>query len=138
MHYFLFYLIVLIMDNKEIKERINDINIENIIWGIYIFIIILSFYSNILEKDYFINNNIESKDKYRLLNIVIFSILLVVYIYFFNDSCSNLKNINEYDDNKKEKIILAFLASLFVLISGIIFLYLAYEDKNLDVELAFN
>ena len=126
------------MDNKEIKERINDINIENIIWVIYIFIIILSFYSNVLEKDYFINNNIESKDKYRLLNIVIFSILLVVYIYFFNDSYSNLKNINEYDDNKKEKMILAFLASLFVLISGIIFLYLAYEDKNLDVELAFN
>ena len=126
------------MNNKEIEDRLKEIKIENYIWVIYLFIIILSFYSNELEKDYFINNNIKSKDKYRLLNIVIFSILLVVYIYFFNDSYSNLKNINEYDEDKKEKILLAFLASLFVLISGIIFLYLAYEDKNLDVELAFN
>jgi len=126
------------MNNKEIEDRLKEIKIENYIWVIYLFIIILSFYSNELEKDYFINNNIKSKDKYRLINIVIFSILLVVYIYFFNDSYSNLKNINEYDKAKKEKILLAFLASLFVLISGIIFLYLAYEDKNLDVELAFN
>ena len=43
--------------------------------------------------------------------------------------------------NTKEKqkfTTLSFIASSLVLISGIIFLYISIEDKNLDVELAFN
>lgn len=124
--------------NNEIKERLKDIKIENFIWLIYIGIIILSYYSNELEKDYFLNNNINSKEKYRNIIIIIFSILLIVYFYFFLDSYNDLKNLNNYSKEKQNKIILSFIGSLLILISGIIFLFLAYTDENLDVELAFN
>ena len=124
--------------NNEIKERLKDLKIEELIWIVYLGIIFLSFYSNSLERDYFINNNEESKDKYRKIMILIFSILVIVYLYFFNDSYKDLKDIDSYDDGKKQKVLLSFIASSFILISGIIFLYLAVEDQNLDVELAFN
>ena len=124
--------------NSEIEDRLKEIKIENFIWLIYLGIIGLSYYSNYLEKDYFINNNIKSKEKYREILIVIFSILLVVYIYFFYDSYSSLKDLEKYSKEKQKKIVLSFLGSTFILLSGIIFLYLAYIDNDLDVELAFN
>ena len=124
--------------NSEIEDRLKEIKIENFIWLIYLGIIGLSYYSNYLEKDYFINNNIKSKEKYREILIVIFSILLVVYIYFFYDSYSSLKDLEKYSKEKQKKIVLSFLGSTFILLSGIIFLYLSYIDNDLDVELAFN
>ena len=68
--------------NTEIENRLKDIKIEDLIWIIYLGIIFLSFYSNNLEKDYFVNNNEESKEKYRKIMILIFSILVIVYLYF--------------------------------------------------------
>ena len=124
--------------NSEIEDRLKEIKIENFIWLIYLGIIGLSYYSNYLEKDYFINNNIRSKEKYREILIIIFSILLIVYIYFFYDSYSSLKDLNKYSEEKQKKILLSSLGSFLILVSGIIFLYLAYVDNDLDVELAFN
>ena len=124
--------------NSKIEDRLKEIKIENFIWLIYLGIIGLSYYSNYLEKDYFINNNIRSKEKYREILIIIFSILLIVYIYFFYDSYSSLKDIEKYSKEKQKKILLSSLGSFLILVSGIIFLYLAYVDNDLDVELAFN
>ena len=124
--------------NSKIEDRLKEIRIENFIWLIYIGIIGLSYYSNYLEKDYFVNNNLKSKEKYREVLILIFSILLVVYIYFFYDSYSSLKEIEMYSKEKQKKILLSSLGSFLILVSGVIFLYLAYIDHDLDVELAFN
>ena len=123
---------------EDIESRLKDLKIEEFIWVIYLEIIFLSFYSNGLERDYFINKNDDSKEKYRKIMILIFSILVVVYFYFLKDSLNDLKNIDSYDDGKRQKVILSFVGSLLIFVSGIIFLYLAIEDENLDVELAFN
>lgn len=116
-----------------IEKRLKQINNENIIWIIYIGIIILSFYSNSLETDYFLNKNNTSKDKYRKINIIIFTTLVLVYSYFEKESVESLNSINKtkYDN-------LSFIASTLILISGIIFLYIAIDDNNLDTEIAFN
>ena len=53
------------MNNEEVKKRLKTLKIEDIIWLIYIGIIIASWYSNNLERDYFINRNNQSKEKYR-------------------------------------------------------------------------
>ena len=127
------------MNYSEIEDRLRDIKIEDFIWVIYLIIIGLSYYSNSLEKRYFLYNDIDSKEKYRKIIIVIFSILLIVYLYFLKDSYNDIVNIKESDsDKKKELIYLSFMGSLFILISGVIFLYIAYNDEDIDVELAFN
>lgn len=124
--------------NDEIIARLKEIKIEDYIWIVYLGIIFLSYYSNSLERDYFLNKNEDSKERYRIIMIIIFSILVIVYYYFLKESLNDLKNLSKYNDKKKEKVILSFLGSLLIFISGIIFLYLVIKDEDLDVELAFN
>ena len=119
--------------------KLKQLRDEEFIWVIYIVIIALSFYSNKLERNYFIYKDILSKKKYRKLMILIFSILVVVYTYFYRDSFSDLKGLGLCDSNKKRYLTyLSFAGSTLILISGFIFLYIAILDEDIDVELAFN
>ena len=127
------------MDYSTIEEKLKQLKIENFIWLIYIGIIFLSWYSNSLEKKYFLFNDLESKEKYRKIMILIFSILIIVYLYFLNDSYKSVKDINSYDCKEKNKLIyLSFIGSLLIGLSGFIFLYIAIKDEDINVELAFN
>lgn len=127
------------MNYDEINDKLKQIRIEDFIWVIYIGIIILSWYANSLEKKYYVFNDMCSKDKYRRVMIFIFSILIVVYFYFLKDSYKDFKSLSSKDSCKKQNLIfLSFIASLLIFISGLIFLYIAYKDQELDVELAFN
>ena len=127
------------MTQKQINDKIKEINNEDCIWIIYIGIIILSWYSNSLERNYFKYNDLKSKDQYRESLIIIFSILIVVYLYFLKNSIKSIKNLKPNDSvNKKNLTYLSFLGSLLIAISGFIFLYLAYKDKSIEIELAFN
>lgn len=123
----------------DLTERLRDLKVEDHIWLIYIVIIVLSWISNSLERRYFVFNDLNSKEKYRNLMIFIFSILVIIYLYFFNDSYKDLKKLKPFDpENKKNLTFLAFLGSLFVTLSGFIFLYIIIKDEQIDVEIAFN
>ena len=127
------------MKNSNIEDKIKEINIENIIWIIYIGIIILSWYSNSLEKKYFLYNDLNCKEKYQKTLIIIFSILIIIYLYFLKSSWDSVQELNINDSKEKRELVnLSFLASLLIVISGFIYLYIAHKDKNIYVELAFN
>lgn len=127
------------MNESDINEKLKQITIEDYIWLIYIGIIFLSWYGNYFERKYYINNNSTSKNKYQNITILIFSILIIVYLYFLKNSINDIKNIKPYYSKKKKDLIyLSFLGSLFVALSGAIFLFIAITDNDLDVELAFN
>ena len=71
--------------------------------------------------------------------ILIFSILVVIYLYFVNDSLDDYKKIKPSDSIKKKNLTyLAFISSLLIAVRGFIFLYIAFMDEDIDVELAFN
>ncbi len=127
------------MNNNDLKEKLKQITIEDYIWIIYLGIIFLSWYGNSFERKYYKNNDLNSKNKYQNITILIFSILIIVYLYFLKNSISDIKSIKPYYSKKKKDLIyLSFLGSLFVALSGAIFLFIAITDNNLDVEIAFN
>ena len=127
------------MNYDEINEKLKELTTEDYIWLIYIGIIILSWYSNSLERKYFIYNDINCKNKYREIIIIIFSILLIIYLYFFKNSMKSIHELKPTDNLKKRKLTeLSAIGSLLIVISGIIFLYIAYTDTDIDVEIAFN
>lgn len=127
------------MNNDELNKRLKQLKVEDFIWIIYIGIIIFSLYSNTLERKYFLYNDQRSKEKYRKIMIGIFVILVVVYAYFFKDSLDDVKSLSPYEQPKVKNLTkLSLLGSFFILLSGIIFLYIAIADENIDVELAFN
>ena len=124
------------MNNDNILKSIET---ENFVWIIYLFIIGISFVANSFEKDYYVTGNVDSKNKYRIINIFVFATALLIYLYFFYDNYKNIKNLN--CNSSKEKIFfnnLNFIASILIAIAGCIFLYIAVYDKNLDTEIAFN
>lgn len=62
-----------------------------------------------------------------------------MYYHFAKSSYNDYKELDDNVSNDVKKLQLAsFIGSLFVLISGIIFLYIAICDENIDVEIAFN
>ena len=127
------------MTYEEINNRLKQIKIEDYVWLIYIGIIFLSWYSNNLERDYLINNNEISKEKYHNILVFIFLVLLIIYLYFFKGSLDDFLNLKFSDSEKKKELVsLAFIGMSLFVVGGIIFLYIALEDKNIDVELAFN
>ena len=112
---------------NNIEEKLKEIDTENFIWVIYIGIIILSYYSNYLEKNYFLYHDIKSKQEYRNIIIFIFSVLIIVYFYFLNSSLDDVRNITPNDPRYKNNLImLSFIGSLLIFISGLIFLYIAF------------
>lgn len=125
--------------NDEINNKLEQISTENYIWLIYIGIIFFSWIDNNYEKRYFLYNDIESREKYRKLLIIIFSVLIIIYLYFLKSSIEDIKNLKPSDSEKKKRLVyLSFLGSLFIVLSGIIFLYIAINDKDIEIEIAFN
>lgn len=99
----------------------------------------MSWYANSLERRYFIYNEIESREKYRKMMILIFSILIIIYLYFLKDSYDSLKDIKPNDSSvKKNLTYMSFIGSLLITISGFIFLYIAIKDEEINVEITFN
>ena len=125
------------MNNTE--DILRQIDIENLIWIIYLGIIFLCFISNNYEKMYYTVNDEEAKNMYQLLNIIIFSIVFLVYIYYFLGSYQAFINLKKTDnDNKKLFNTLNFIASTLVVIAGGVFLFIALYDDELTTEIAFN
>jgi len=79
------------MNEKE--ERLKDIKTENLIWIVYIGIILLSWYANSKEKKYILYKDEKSKKEYQNLMILIFSILVIAYYYFAKDSLKDYKKL---------------------------------------------
>lgn len=101
---------------KEKLDRLNDIKTENIIWVIYIFIIVLGFIANNYETNYIKYNDNKSKDNYRNLMLLIFSILVIVYFRILKDSLRDVKKTS-YLNNKVSKLNkLSFIGSLYIMI----------------------
>lgn len=124
--------------NDKLK-RLEDIKIENIVWIIYIGIIILSWYTNSKEKKYLLYNDLISKKEYQNLLILIFTILVIIYFYFAKSGYEDILNLTSYDSLKKQMLTkFAFIGSFLILVSGIIYLILAILDDEIEIELAFN
>lgn len=92
-----------------------------------------------MKKNYFLTNNQISKEKYRNILIFIFSVALLVYTYFLYDSYKDYKNLSIYNNKKKKDFTkYSLIGSILIFIAGAIFLYIAINDQDIEVELAFN
>lgn len=120
-------------------DILKTIDIENNIWIIYFILIGLSFWANSYEKKYYIYNDLKSKEKYRQINTLVFSIALVVYNYFFTSNYNDYKNLKQSDSSRKKFLNeINYLASLLILVAGTIFLFISIFDTDLDTEIAFS
>ena len=124
------------MDNK-LKERFKQIDIENTVFGIFIILLLLAYYANNKEKDYFLSGNEISKQEYYHILVFIFLVTVIISAYYCYESYQELVSL-QYEQNYKikEYAYLSFTASLFALLAGIILLYIAINDTEIDAEIS--
>ena len=74
----------------------------------------------------------------RDIFVLIFIIAVIIYIYFFYDNYKDVRDLKTTNQKTIRLSNLSLLGSTLVLISGLIFLYIAFVDTELDIEIAFN
>ena len=111
------------------NDKFKNLRNEDIIWFIYIFIAIFAIVSNKLERNYYKYKKLSDYKKYKTINIIIFIIAIIIYLYFIKlDLSSQRKNEDHY--------LHLFAATLFF-IGGVIYLYLECKSTS-DIELEIN
>ncbi len=116
----------------NINPSLRDVEIENIIWVIYLFIIGANFVSNYYVEKYAYTHDEKNRKIFRYINITVLSIILLIYIYYVHTSYNNMKKDTLNSIYKK----CIFAASIFVLIGGIIYLMVEfYKNNNPEVAL---
>lgn len=123
--------------DDELNNRLKELKAEDIIWTILIILLLLSFYANHIERDYLIHNNQVSKEKYRHLQIFIFVVATLTYLYYAQEDFQDIFSLNQTDTPKKVfHTYLSFIASLAILFAGLIFIYIAVTDTELETEIS--
>ena len=117
--------------------ELNRLYKEDIIWFIYFFIIGFNLYSNYLEEHYLQNKDKKLQKKYKTINKIVFTIVLLIYIYFLTVSFDKIKELKPNAKEKQKEIsYLSFISSILFVIAGIITLYITFTSDNLDDEIA--
>ena len=96
------------MDN-DLNERLGKIEIEDNFFVLFIFLIVLAFIANNYEKDYFMYKEDDDRKKYYYLQIFIFSMVVIVNVYYEN---FNHRKKLGYIDIALAKIVLVRLSHL--------------------------
>lgn len=116
--------------DKEKLEHLEEIKDENIVWGIYIFIVFAALLSNKLEEDYILTGSKNDYDEFHKINLIILSIGFFIYVYFLY---RNFQHIN-----KKRSIpnYLSLISSILFITAGALLIFAESYGGNADDEVA--
>ena len=99
------------------EDKLKNLDKENIIWLIYIFIFVMAIVSNYYEEKYLFTKNFKAKRIYKKINLTVLAIGLLIYLYFVIIRNSKYGSLREF-------------ASIMFFIAGAIYLYIEYQGQN--------
>jgi len=120
---------------NDYNTSIRRINIESFIWIVYIFLVCFNLYSNYLEKLYLKTHNKFYRKKFRNINKIVLTVILIIYIYFLYVAYKEETTFTRYKAKEKRYKDLILVASILFLIGGTISLYVATTGDIDDEEL---
>lgn len=113
----------------NINEKLKKLRTEDFIWIVYFFIAAAALYSNKDEREYLLFNNKRAYREKKTINIVIFIIALIIYIYFVINTTEDLSQMPQTFQNPEYANRYAQLvAALLFLVGGIIYLVVEIKD----------
>lgn len=116
---------------SNITTRLNRLKTEDFIWYIYIFIAIFALISNKYEKSYVVFRNPEDFEKYHTINETLFIVALLIYLYFF------YVNYEQLQEKRDSLTLVNLIASILLIIAGILALYVEISSNGEDEEELF-
>lgn len=121
----------------KVLKTLQEIQIEDWIWIIYLFLSAFALVSNFFEKDYLLNRNKTSKKAFKTINIAVFIIVFFIYLYFVLLTYSRFKERQQQTTIKSMIVTNAnFIAASLFLIGGILYLFTEIiSDDETDVDI---
>lgn len=118
---------------ESINQKLNNIKIEDFIWVVYLFLAIFAIISNEYEKTSLIRNGTTKNLKSKKINVTIFTITFIIYIYFAYINWRDLHS--SYLRNKKQLIEnqARLIAALLFIIGGAIYLITEANSETPEV-----
>lgn len=124
--------------NSSINETLKNIQTEDLIWIIYLFLAIASLISNEYEKETLLRTGNQRNNDSKKINVTIFTITFIIYIYFAYINLKDIQKIkNGIQNNSTRSIIESqarLIASLLFIVGGAI--YLITEANSSTEEIA--
>lgn len=112
---------------SKIQDKINSLNVDDMVWYIYIFIAFAALYSNKLEKEYTLFNDKKKLTEFHTINLVVLTIAFFVYVYFI------FVAFKKYNQEKSKNTIINVIATILLLVVGGMFLYLEIVTTDSDI-----
>ena len=117
----------------DINKTLKLLNNEDIVWIIYLFIVVFALYTNKLEREYIFDKDKNKKKNASKINTIILVVAFFIYLYLASvamDSCKYTKN-----EKDKRIAIERLIVSLTFLVGGALAIYTDYDNNmnNLDI-----
>lgn len=130
---FFSYVKIIKINMSEIEETLKEIKEEDIIWIIYIFLVIFALVSNYFEKEFVTKRKKKDEKTFRSINIFIFSITFLIYLYFVYINYKHVKKLDSSSSLRDQLFTNAsFISSILFLIGGTIALLIAIFGTDED------
>ena len=104
--------------NNELESKLKELDEEDLVWFIFIILFIIKMYSNLVERNYRINNSERDRVKYYNLNIFTYVVAIAIALYYIY--------VNWDDDNKYITLITNGLS----IVGLLIFLFLELNSND--------
>lgn len=114
------------------NDKLQEIENENFIIGIYFILLTIYLYANTIEVKYLKYKKVQDKENYRLLLYIVFGTTFIITLYYTITNLNDLKKNQNIEVQKLKE--LSTIATILILISTIIYLYIIHEDKNINLE----
>ena len=111
--------------NNKINE-LNRLNFEDIIWIIFIILSILNISANNNQKKFVMTNLQIYEDNANNTSILVLTILLIIYMYFFQRNYNMYKN----KDNPTKEDYIKVTGSILFILGTICLLYFQINSEN--------
>lgn len=116
---------------NNFTKQLTRVKDENIVWIIYLFVIIFNFISNKYERDYLMYKNIKDKKIYKTINKTLVIVLFLLYLYFLGLSIEDFNDLNSKSTKKDiNDTTLSLITNILFIVGGAIVIYLTYTGAD--------
>lgn len=116
---------------RDLQDIIKTLQIEDMIWIIYIFLSILAIISDAYEKDYEIHHSRTSYQLFHFLNLENLLIIFFIYLYFLYLAYRRFKKEHGHVSIKKDLLNdVGLLANILFVIAGLLSIFTEYFSKD--------